>query len=95
MSYQDFFDSSYGSIDMVRGFPKADTLPGKPKSFEKMKELAAKLSEEMPCLRVDFYEVNGNVYVGELTFFPSSGFALMTPDKWDEQMGSWITLPTR
>ena len=33
-----------------------------------MKELAAKLSEGTPQLRVDFYEVDGKVYFGEMYY---------------------------
>ena len=39
-----------------------------------MKELATILSEDIPELRVDFYEVNNKIYFGELTFFDGSGF---------------------
>ena len=95
MTTADFFDADYCPVDMTRGYPRAAVLPEKPKCFEKMKQLAEKLSADMPHLRVDFYEVNGNIYVGELTFFPSSGFAPIEPELWDERMGSWITLPTK
>ncbi len=53
--------------------PEDFTLP-KPKTIDKMFELASELSKGFPYLRVDFYEVNGKIYFGELTFFPSSGF---------------------
>lgn len=46
----------------------------KPKNLDKMFEFASKLSTGIPFVRVDFYEVNGKLYFGELTFFPSSGF---------------------
>ena len=44
-----------------------------PENYELMIELAEKLSAGVPELRVDFYEVNGRVYFGELTFFSSGG----------------------
>ena len=31
--------------------------------------------------------------VEELTFFDGSGFDLIEPKEWDEEMGSWIHLP--
>lgn len=34
-----------------------------------MIELAKKLSEGFPHVRVDFYEANGRVYFGEMTFY--------------------------
>ena len=46
----------------------------KPKNLEKMFEFASKLSTGIPFVRVDFYNVDGQVYFGELTFFPSGGF---------------------
>ena len=46
----------------------------KPKNLEKMFEFAEILSKGIPFVRVDFYEVDGKIYFGELTFFPSGGF---------------------
>ena len=60
-----------------------------------MKELARKLSIGIPQVRVDFYEVNGKVYFGEMTFFHWSGMTPFEPEKWDEIFGSWINLPDK
>lgn len=57
--------------------------------------IAATLSRGVPFLRVDFYEVNGRMYFGELTFFPASGFCPFTPDEWNERLGDKIPLPTK
>lgn len=43
----------------------------KPQNLKKMVEIASKLSEGFPFVRVDLYEFQGNVYFGELTFTPS------------------------
>ena len=40
----------------------------KPRNFEKMKEIAAKLSKPFPHVRIDFYETGDKLYVGEMTF---------------------------
>ena len=45
----------------------------KPKTFEKMKEAASILSKGFPEVRVDFYESNGILYFGEMTFMTYSG----------------------
>lgn len=89
----DFFDMDYNHLEVLNGHPNSGKLPEKPINFEKMKELAAKLSEGIPHLRVDFYEVDGKVYVGELTFFHWSGFVPFNPREWDEKLGDWLTLP--
>lgn len=51
------------------------------------------LSKEIPFVRADFYEVAGQYYFGELTFFPGGGFEEFDPSLWDEKLGSWIQLP--
>ena len=45
-----------------------------------------------PFVRVDFYEVKGKVYFGEVTFYPEGGLGRFKPIEWDYIMGSWIKL---
>lgn len=66
----------------------------KPVNFEQMLSLASRLSRNIPFVRVDFYNVHGKIYFGEITFFPAAGFGRFTPEEWDEVFGSWITLPS-
>lgn len=89
----DWFDANGNHLDMERGYPKAEVPPALPQNFEKMKELASILSEGIPQLRVDFYEVNGQIYFGELTFSPGNGLEPFYPDEWDYKFGEWIVLP--
>ena len=60
-----------------------------------MKRLASVLSKGFPEVRVDFYEVDGKVYFGEMTFFHFGGLMPFRPDEWDYTFGSWITLPEK
>ena len=46
----------------------------KPDCIDEMFEIAGKLSEGIPFLRVDLYCINEKPYFGETTFFPASGF---------------------
>lgn len=64
-----------------------------PDSIPLMKELSEQLSKETSFLRTDFYDVNGKVYFGELTFYPNSGFGKFIYEGNDELLGSWIKLP--
>ena len=59
-----------------------------------MKELASKLSKRIPQVRIDFYEVNGKVYFGEITFFHWSGLTPFEPIDWDYKLGDFLQLPT-
>lgn len=91
----DFFDMDFKHLDFENGHPYSKIYPNKPQEFEKMKELASKLSKGIPQLRVDLYEVNGKIYFGELTFFHWSGFVPFNPEEWDETFGSWLKLPDK
>lgn len=91
----DFFDMEFNHLPFRNGHPNADVPPAKPQNFELMKELASKLSKGIPHVRVDFYEVNGKVYFGELTFCHWSGLMPFEPHEWDEKLGSWLELPQK
>ena len=91
----DFFDMDYNHLDFRNGHPNADVLPEKPARFDEMRQLADKLSEGLPQVRVDFYEVNDRVYFGEMTFFHWSGMKPFEPKEWDETFGNWIKLPEK
>lgn len=91
----DFFDIDFKHIDVRNGHPNASVPPEKPSQFELMKTLAEKLSVDIPQVRVDFYEVDGRVYFGEITFFHWGGFVPFEPSKWDKTFGDWIELPKK
>lgn len=91
----DYFDKNYNQIKINWGYKPSDIPPQKPKNYEKMFELAEKLAFGTLELRVDFYEINDQIYFGEMTFFDGSGFDAIEPIEWDYKMGSWIKLPNR
>lgn len=72
-----------------------DKIPPKPSGFETMLDCARKLSSDIPFVRVDLYEIGGQVYFSELTLIASSGFLAYKPEGADELFGSWLTLPPK
>ena len=64
----------------------------KPKNWEKMKEIAKELSNPFPFCRVDLYNVDGQIYFGEITFYHGGGCNDIQPKEWDLKLGSWIDL---
>ena len=74
-----FYDMDYSPLPLYTRDPPAFIEPSKPQNFEQMKVLAAKLSEGIPHVRVDFYENNGKVLFGEMTFFHMGGFSEIHP----------------
>lgn len=91
----DFFDMVFNHLPFTNGHPNSDKTIQKPEQFELMIELAKKLSEGFPQVRVDFYEAEGKIYFGEITFSHWSGMVPFEPDEWDYIFGSWIKLPTK
>lgn len=89
----DFFDENFNHLPFTNGHPNADVTPKKPESFEEMKHLAEKLSKGIPHVRIDFYDVNGKIYFGEMTFFHWSGMKPFVPEEWDYRFGEWLSLP--
>jgi len=89
----DFYDMNFHHLPFTNGHPNATKEIKCPVSFEKMKELAAKLSRGIPQIRVDFYDVNGQIYFGELTLSHWSGMTPFEPEEWDYKFGEWIELP--
>lgn len=67
--------------------PINEVIIEKPAKFETMVMLAQKLSEGLSHVRVDFYNIDGNIYVGEMTFTNASGLERIYPDEWDKRLG--------
>ncbi len=88
----DYYDMDFKHLNFS---PKgnASKPPRKPTTFNQMVEFSKLLSKDIPSLRVDFYEVDGRFYFGELTFFNNGGFRSFTPREWDRIFGNWLELP--
>lgn len=69
-----------------------DSLPLKPINFDLMVKYAEILAENIPFVRIDFYEINNKLYFGEITFYPGSGYAPFKPEEWDYKVGEWIDI---
>ena len=91
---EDFFDERWEHLPVKRPcHPNVAALLKKPETLEQMQALARQLSEHMPFVRVDFYEINGHVYFGEMTLYPASGMVGFEPTEWDQKLGAYIRLP--
>ena len=88
-----FFDLDWNILPFERHYPAMKNGIPKPLNYEKMIVLAEKLSKGIPFVRVDFYEIKGKIYFGELTFYPGSGFEEFSPLSADKWMGDFIKLP--
>jgi len=73
-------------------FGEFKELPERPNTYIQMVEIVEKLSKNYSFVRVDLYEINGRIYVSEMTFTPGAGFTKIVPEEWDEILGSYIQL---
>lgn len=87
-----FFDLDWNVMPFERDHPRKESGIPRPQKYEEMIALAEKLSQDLIFTRIDFYEIGGLVYFGEITLFPGGGFERFTPEEWDYTIGSWMEL---
>ncbi|MBR1421325.1 MAG: hypothetical protein IJ575_09785 [Selenomonadaceae bacterium] len=92
----DYFDPTWNPVAIGRKDHPQNTDPvSKPKNLELMIELAREVSSDFPYVRADFYEIDGRVYFGELTFTPAAGMFLYDPPEWNLRVGNMLELPPK
>lgn len=82
-NYIDFYMTSHNDPNVIIE---------KPKKLELMLELCRKISKDIKFLRVDFYSIGDQLYFGELTFHPGSGFIDFYPKEYDWKLGKMLNL---
>ena len=90
----DYYDLEFNHLDIRNDEPNANKPLRKPSTFEDMIRIARILSQDFYHVRVDFYEVDGKLYVGELTLYHNGGFDRFRPKEWNKIMGDWLVLPS-
>ena len=71
---------------------RSDKVHEKPKNLEKMIDIASKLSVDFPFVRIDLYNTDGKIYIGEMTFTSSGGIEKDTTDEFLEYFGDFIEI---
>lgn len=91
----DFFDMNFNHLPVRNGHPNAVPVPERPSCWEEMIRLAAVLSEGIPQVRVDLYQIDGHVYFGEYTFYHMGGLVPFEPRQWDFNFGEKMVLKNK
>jgi len=86
-----FVDRDWNVLPVRRAGKKNGTLPPKPLNLEKMYGIAETLAKEFPFVRIDFYNLDGRLYVGEMTFTPGL-FLRLEPRDWDFRLGNCLDI---
>ena len=90
-----FYDLNWNRQPFGMQYPVDDRTYPKPENLDLMISLAKKLSASFPQARVDFYNINGKIYFGEITFYPEAGFGVFSPPEWDLKLGQSLQLPEK
>ncbi|SFL12291.1 TupA-like ATPgrasp [Lachnospiraceae bacterium KH1T2] len=93
--HRNIYDFDWNPAPFEIEFPKREKELPPPVNLEKMRVLAEKLAEGFPEVRVDFYEVDGKILFGEMTFTSGSGQEKIVPYEYDRILGDMITLPKK
>lgn len=87
------YDLNWNKLPFSIGKPnthKGDIA--KPKGISTMIRFAEILAADFPLVRVDFYEIDGQIYFGEMTFTPAAGFEKFYPTEYDKFYGEKLKL---
>ena len=74
-------------------YPEIQNIPTKPENFDKMVQLVKTLSKDFNFVRVDLYNLDGQIYFGEMTFSPQWGGHVILPPEYNRVLGDMIKLP--
>lgn len=89
---RNIYDMDFQRLPIRWGRDSYDGPVEKPENFERMKEIARKLSEPFALARVDLYNLDGKIYFGEITFYHGGACQPIEPEEWDLRMAEWIDL---
>lgn len=79
----------------VATHPGAEDLPPRstPARLDEMIGIAEQIAAGFDFLRVDLYCVDGQIWFGETTAYPTGGFGRYAPETFDFELGRWWRLP--
>lgn len=86
-----FLDLNWNKLDFTTE-KNNDSIPQKPDNLEEMISIATKLSKKFLFVRVDLYDLDGPIILGEMTFTPSSGMATYLTDEAQIKIGNMLKL---
>ncbi|WP_303965657.1 ATP-grasp fold amidoligase family protein [Sporosarcina ureae] len=89
---KDFYDLNFNPINVKQMYPNNPFEIKKPEHFDRMISLSRTLSANIPHVRVDFYEIDGKIFFGELTFYHFSGMVDFQPKNYDYELGELLDL---
>jgi len=92
--YQNYLDLDYTDLGVNDAVYRshANGPPKRPKYFNEMKAISEKLSAGIKHVRIDFLGTEEAFFMGEFTFFTTSGYSRFIPDSFDFDLGNQLIL---
>nr|WP_319271816.1 ATP-grasp fold amidoligase family protein [uncultured Draconibacterium sp.] len=88
-----FYDLNWNKQNFSILHPISDEELEKPKNLNELIDVAKKLSENFPFVRVDLYNPDNKIYFGEMTFYPGNGCVPFLPREHDFEFGTLLQIP--
>ena len=88
------YDLDWNKLPVTYGIHETNDVKP-PNNLDKAVEISKELSKPFPFVRVDFYEIDDKIYIGEMTFYPGGGFNKIEPLEWDYKLGEMLQLPEK
>ena len=90
-SKQYFFDTEWNEVDFYIRYKNSGCTEIS-ENREKILEYSKKLAKDIDFVRIDLMEVDGELYFGEMTFTPYSGFFKVEPECFDYYLGKKLKI---
>ena len=91
----DYYTPEWKKSDLHRiDASTSEKVVEKPEKLNEMLSIAETLSKDIYYARIDLYYVNGSIYFGEITLYPTGGFSTFAKHEDDLLLGSYMKLPT-
>lgn len=89
---RDYYTLDWKHTEYTKKSKQSGYLVPPPKGLDKMIEAARILSKPFELARIDFYDIEGKVYVGEITMTPSAGTHKNLSSAGQREIGAFIKL---
>ena len=91
----DFYDLDFNLLPFVTEYYENSHIDNKKPAFwDEMIRQSEVMAKDTHYARVDFYDIDGKLYFGEITFFTWSALMKFNPPEYDRILGDKLLLPT-
>lgn len=89
--FEKTLDRDFKPLDLWTGEKQYRDKISRPDNYHEMISLAETISDNLPFIRVDLYNIKGRIFFGELTCYPGGGMVEWKPREYDYLFGKkWI-----